>query len=83
MYTKDSKKRLRQAREATDGSVEVLCFACRRTADTTKQVGLAAFFTKPAVTGGDELPQRRRAVIVWLSRAAADSAAAAVPASVY
>ena len=56
MSTKDSKKRLRQAREATDGSVEVLCFACRRTADTTKQVGLAAFFMKPAVTGGDELP---------------------------
>ena len=56
MSTKDSKKRLRQAREATDGSVEVLCFACRRTADTTKQVGLAAFFTKPAATGGDELP---------------------------
>ncbi len=45
---KESKKRLRQARETSDGSVDVLCFACRRTADTTKQMGLAAFFAKPA-----------------------------------
>lgn len=37
-------KRLRQAREA-DGVVSVLCFACRRTKDGTKQQGLGSFFS--------------------------------------
>ena len=37
-------KRLRQAREA-DGIVSVLCFACRRTKDGTKQQGLGSFFS--------------------------------------
>ena len=42
-----AKKRLRQAAETADGSVAVLCFACRRSADNTKQQGIGAFF-KPA-----------------------------------
>ena len=41
------KKRLRQAAES-DGSVAVLCYACRRSTDTTKQVGIANFFTTAA-----------------------------------
>ena len=37
------RKRLRQASEA-HGECAVLCYACRRTPDTTKQQGLASFF---------------------------------------
>ena len=37
------KKKLRQAKEE-GGNVSVLCFACRRTADTTKQQTMSSFF---------------------------------------
>ncbi len=41
-----SKKRLRQAVES-DGGVAILCFACRRSSDGTKQQGLSTFFKAP------------------------------------
>jgi hypothetical protein len=47
-----SVKRLRQARE-DGGRVSVLCFACRRTADTTKQQTMASFFKPPCATTAD------------------------------
>ena len=41
------KQKLRQANETREG-VAVLCFSCRRTADSTKQQGIASFFSRPA-----------------------------------
>jgi len=38
------KRRLRQATETAQGAVSVLCFACRRTSDTTVQKGISSFF---------------------------------------
>ena len=53
------KKRTRLAAEA-NGVVSVLCFACRRSTDSTKQQGLTAFFTpaasKPATSEGASVP---------------------------
>ena len=50
MSRHSKKPKLRQATESTDGSVAVLCYACRRSTDTTKQVGLASFFTSSSTT---------------------------------
>lgn len=45
---KKSKPKLRQAREAVDKTVEVLCFACRRSKETTVQSSLTGFIKKKA-----------------------------------
>jgi len=43
---RNQKKRYRQANEANDGVVEILCFTCRRTKDKTIQKSMTAFFAK-------------------------------------
>jgi len=52
---KASGKKYRQAKEAHDGGeVEVLCFKCRRSKDTTKQMSVMSFFKKAALPPKDD-----------------------------
>ena len=44
MASTSKRRKLRQAVESSDGSVSVLCYACRRTADPTVQRALSSFF---------------------------------------
>jgi hypothetical protein len=47
------KRKLRQATESTLGAVSVLCYACRRTSDSTVQKGLKGFFAPSSSSGRD------------------------------
>ena len=53
-------KRHRMADER-DGKVAVLCFACRRSTDTTKQASLAGFFRKSTEAAPQQLSEDARA----------------------